>query len=172
MRTPLNERNLNLFQLEWKSKTLCRLYFNGDVKERIFRREFNRNKRNIFLTICNMECRVDNVLFRSMFAHSVFEARRMASSGMVLLNGNEIKRPGLQLTEGDVLQIKPSRAYESYLKSHHPMIRLWSFIPNYLEVNFPTLSTVLLHKPMFDQIPNPYPRYMIDNTSAFYSKRC
>jgi ribosomal protein S4 len=107
-----------------------------------------------------------------MFAHSVFEARRMTSAGMILVNGKTVKRPGLQLNDGDLLQIKPKKANIAYVKSHHPMIRLWSFIPRYLEVNFPSLSVVFLQSPNFEEIPNPYPEYMIRNTSAFYSKRC
>lgn len=170
-RKPLNERHLNIFQLEWKSKALCRLYFNGDVTERIFKNTFNASNRSLFNTFSTMEKRVDNTIFRCMFASSVYAARKMASTGQILVNGKEISRPGHVLQVGDVIQVRPACANETYKIATHPMIRLWSFIPQYLDVNFPTLSAVLLKEPAFDEIPNPYPRRMIENTAAFYSKR-
>lgn len=170
-RKPLNERHLNIFQVEWKSKALCRQYFNGDVTERSFKKVFEDSKRNMLLTIGNMERRVDNVLFRSLFASSVFLARKMASSGHVLVNGKRIWRPGVALSDGDVLQILPAVAPRVYRNINHPMIRLWSFLPEYLEVNFATLSTVFLRQPRWPEIPSPYPKTMIENFAAFYSKR-
>lgn len=170
-RRPLNERHLNRFQIEWKSRAFCRAYFNGDVTEHVFRRIFNENHRNLFYTIKKMERRVDNVLFRCMFASSVFSARKMASSGMVLVNGERIWQPSLNLADGDVLQIMPSLARSVHRTSLHPMMRYWSFIPAYLEVNFATLSAIYLRNPEYDEIPNPYPRAMVESTANFYSKR-
>jgi small subunit ribosomal protein S4 len=162
---------MNIFQIEWKAKALGRLYFNGDVGEHVFRRAYNANKRNLFDTLCYMERRVDNVLFRCMFASSVFNARRMASTGQVIVNGTRIWRPGYSLSDGDIIQIHPAAAPGVYGAVNHPMIRLWSFIPAYLEVNHANLSAVFMRAPKFEEIPSPYPKSMIENMSAFYSKR-
>lgn len=170
-RRPINERHLNNFQLEWKSKALCRLYFNGDVSERVFQQVYNSSNRNMITTLGNMERRADNMLFRSMFASSIFLARKMVSSGQVLVNGERIWRPSLQLNDGDILQVAPYLASKVYRTINHPMIRAWAFIPNYLEVNFPTLSAVFLRQPLFAELPSPYPRQMVDNFAAYYSKR-
>lgn len=171
-RKPLNERHLNLFQLEWKSKALCRLYFNGDVTEKIFKKTFNASHRNIYLTLAAMERRVDSIVFRSLFASSIFEARRMVSNCQILVNGKTVSRPGHSVSDGDVIQIAPPATPGVFKNARHPMIRLWSFIPSYLEVSYANLATVFLRSPKFEDIPSPYPRYMIENMAAFYSKRC
>jgi ribosomal protein S4 len=168
---PFSERGLNIFQIEWKARMLCRRYFNGDVAEKVFRREFNASSRDLLATFCKMERRIDNSLFRCLFATSVFEARRITSAGMVLVNGIQAERPSQYLNDGDVLQIKPEYAEYIYTRATHPMIRLWSFIPKYLEVNFSNLSAVFLHEPQFDQVPHPFSRLVIDNAAGFYSKR-
>lgn len=170
--TPLNERNLSIFQIEWKSRAFCRLFFHGDVQEKFFRKAFNEHRRNFASTISELERRVDNTIFRCMFAPSIFEARRMASSGMILVNGKLVDRPGHILQNGDIIQVNPKFANRVHRLADHSFIRFWSFIPEYLEVNFPLLSAVFLHSPNFSDIPHPFPPYMIENTAAFYSKRC
>src|SRR4051794_34294408 len=90
---PPNDRNLDIFALQWKCKTLCRLYFNGDVTHRQFRRTFQTCGKNIYTTLQMMERRLDNVLFRGCLAPSVFRARNMVSSGHVFVNGERVKRP-------------------------------------------------------------------------------
>jgi len=137
----------------------------------MFKKVFNENGRNIFDTLSAMERRVDNILFRGLFASSVFRARQLISTGGVLVNGKPVDRPSFQVSDGDIVQIEPSKAVCAYLVSSHPMIRAWAFCPVYLEVNYATLSIVFLRKPTFVEIPNPFPKYMIDNTGAYYSKR-
>jgi small subunit ribosomal protein S4 len=157
--------------MEWKSKALCRLYFNGDVSERVFKQVYNASHRNMAETLGNMERRLDTIVFRSMFASSIFLARKMVSSGHVLVNGERIWRPSFAVDDGDVIQILPELAARVYRNINHPMIRLWSFIPRYLEVNFANLATSFLHQPQLPEIPSPFPPEMIRNFSAFYSKR-
>lgn len=171
-RTQLSEKNLNIFQIEWKSKTLCRLYFNGDVSDTLFKRVFNENQRDMSATIAAMERRVDNVLFRSMFVSSIFLARRIVSLGGITVNGRKVTYPDCRLHDGDVLQVN-SLFQEQLQKStlEHPLIRLWAFIPAYLEINFATMSVIFLRTPRLEDIPSPYTRNMIENLNSFYSKR-
>jgi small subunit ribosomal protein S4 len=170
-RKPLNEQNLNIFQSEWKSKTLCRLYFNGDVTDTVFKRTYNESGRDIFETLCNMERRLDNVVFRSHFTHSIFNARKMVSEGRILVNGRKVTWPDYRLKNGDLLQVDPKYWKEIYAVAQNPFQRIWSFLPSYLEVSYPTLSTIMLRSPKFNEIPSPYPKFMIENMGAFYSKR-
>lgn len=168
---PLNERHLNLFQLGWKSKTFVRKFFNGDVTEHSFLKEYKNNHRNFFETLISLERRLDNTLFRCMFAESIHSARALASSGKVLVNNETITRPSHLLKDGDVIQIKRESSFLVHKFANHPMIRFWSFIPSYLEVDHFTLSAVYLRKPNFNEIPHPFPRYMIENASSFYAKK-
>ena len=45
------------------------------------------------LMFSEVERRIDVVIFRSCFAHSVYEARRMVVHGNVLLNGRKVSQP-------------------------------------------------------------------------------
>lgn len=168
---PLNERNLNIFQIEWKTKTQCRLFFNGDVSDTQFKRVFNNCHRNMAETISTMEQRIDNVLFRSMFANSVFAARKMVAEGKVLVNGQCTRFAGRHLKVGDVLQIDPKESDSVKKLVNHPFIRLWGFIPSYLEVSHSALSASLIWSPAMEEIPHPFTQKMLENFSAFYSKR-
>jgi len=168
---PLLERNLNIFQIEWKSKAQCRLFFNGDVTDTIFKRTYNKNHRNMNLTLAAMEHRADNVLFRSILASSVFAARKMISEGKVSINGRRITYPDCRLGTGDIIQVDPKYAESVRSLVNHPLIRLWSFIPAYLEVSFSSLSAMVIREPTMAEIPHPFPKVMLENFAAFYSKR-
>lgn len=167
------EHQMNRFQIEWKSRTLARLYFNGDVALRTFMRTYESCKRNIFDTFGAMERRLDNCLFRSMFAESVFAARKLVSSGHITVNGRTIRLPGFQLADRDVLQVKPEHAdlQRERVQKAWPWTRLWAFIPAYLEVSHYSMSTVFLRKPEWFEMPSPYPIDVIRNTGAFFSQR-
>ena len=95
----------------------------------------------------------------------------MVSEGRVLVNGTRVTWPDYRMKNGDLLQIDPKYWKEIYSQAQNPFMRIWSFIPSYLEVSYPTLSTILVSPPKFNQIPSPYPRFMIENMGAFYSKR-
>lgn len=168
---PLPLNNYNLFQTEWRCRTLCRLYFNGDVSTRTFIRTFECNGRNIFATVAAMERRVDNVLFRSLFASSIYAARKMVSDGKVTVNGKPCKLPDYRMQDGDILQVKPKWADQVFALVKNPWMRMWAHVPQYLEVSRAALATVFLQKPIFEQIPSAYPRWMVAAMGNFYCKR-
>ena len=168
---PLDETNLNIFQINWKSKTLCRLYHNGDVTYRTFRRVYIMNRRNMEDTLGAMERRLDNIMFRSMFAPSVFYGRRMVSSGKVLVNGEKVRKPSHQVSDGDIVQVVPYFVEKSQGFTKNPFFKLWAFIPPYLEVNHNIQSVCFLRKPQYKEIPTPYPKRMVDNMAAFFRRR-
>jgi len=106
-----------------------------------------------------------------MFANSVFAARKMVAEGKVLVNGQCTRFAGRQLRIGDVLQIDPKEAGSIKKLVNHPFIRLWGFLPSYLEVSHSSLSASLIRSPVMDEIPHPFTQKMLENFSAFYSKR-
>lgn len=168
---PINERNLNIFQIEWKCKSLGRLYYNGDVTNTIFKRTYEKNSRNMHDTLVAMEHRLDNVVFRSMFSSSVFSARKMISEGLVLVNGRRVLYPDYRIKKGDLVQIDSKSTSKVESLANHPYVRLWAFIPSYLEVSFSSFSAILVREPTLNEIPSPFPRKLIDNMGSFYSKR-
>lgn len=109
--------SLTLFQQRWASKRLLRAYHGDWIQERVLRRRFmpnslpaleNRNAKGkqpessnsnsaesakiplASLMWREVEARLDVVVFRSCFAHSVYEARRLVTQGHVKLNGKVV----------------------------------------------------------------------------------
>lgn len=166
----VDDRGLNLYQSRWKCKTLCRHYFNGDVTETTFKKAFNDNSRNIFQTLEAMETRVDNLLFRAHFAASVYHARKIVSDGGVLVNGKKSKFASRQLQPGDLVEIGNKFKDQVLAVPNNPFLKIWGYIPKYLEVDYEVLSFVLVERPNFDDIPSPYPKEMITKMGAFYQR--
>ena len=103
-----------------------------------------------------------------MFASSIFTAARMVSRGMVLLNGKVQRRPGFPIATGDIVQIVPEAAHLVHARADLPFAKMWGFLPGYLEVSFATLSCILVKKPIFMQIPQPFPNSMIQDANGYY----
>jgi ribosomal protein S4 len=169
---PFDDAKLDVWSIEWKSKTLTRLFFNGDVKHSWFRRFFRANGRHILTTLCENEKRLDNAIFRALFSESIFKAAKLVSDGRVAVNGNIIRQPSFLLHPGDLVTLD-GKAREKLQDIEQPWlkwIRFWSFVPPYLEVSYKTASFVLISTPEYKDIPHPFPRWMIDALGRFYHR--
>ncbi|KAJ6504189.1 hypothetical protein C8R47DRAFT_1316391 [Mycena vitilis] len=129
-----------------------------------------------------VERRLDVLIFRSCFAPSIYEARRLVVHGNVLLNGKRHYNANTRLAPGDMYSVKPSairflqppkedqevdnisgrpNAPEGVTPFHLPYYASpWLFIPAYLEVSFPTCSAIYVRhptaRPQYSEIPTPY----------------
>jgi ribosomal protein S4 len=168
--TGIDERGLNLYQSRWKCKTLCRHYFCGDVTETTFKRVFLENKRDIFCTLESLESRVDNLLFRAHFASSIYQARKIVSDGGIMVNGRKSTFASKRLDSGDLVQVTPKFKKQMMEIAENHFLKLWAYIPKYLEVDYEILSFVLVQRPEFDDIPSPYPKDMIRKMGAHYQR--
>lgn len=152
--------SLTLFQQRWASKRLLRAYHGDWIQERVFRRRFlpnglpaleARNSKGkqpeiqgdsakiplASLMWREVEARLDVLVFRACFAHSVYEARRLVTQGHVKLNGKvvssaafplseamaeqplQMTQPGVLLEPGDIFSVDPKEMY--LLRQHdHP----------------------------------------------------
>ncbi|KZT06646.1 alpha-L RNA-binding motif-containing protein [Laetiporus sulphureus 93-53] len=54
-----------------------------------------------------VERRIDVLVFRCCFAHSVYEARRLIIHGEVMLNGQKHTLPNTRLAPGDMISVNP-----------------------------------------------------------------
>ncbi|KAI0777420.1 hypothetical protein BD413DRAFT_516507 [Trametes elegans] len=59
------------------------------------------------LMFSEVERRIDVVIFRACFAHSVYDARRMVVHGRVLLNGKKHTNANTRLAPGDMVSVDP-----------------------------------------------------------------
>lgn len=168
---PINGRGMNTFQIEWKSKALCKTYFAGGLRERQFRRIFKENHSNMEKTLCHLEKRLDYVLFRALFASSIYVARNMINNGHVLVNGQRERQRRKILNSLDCVQIIPEVAARVYRNIRHPLLPLWAHVPEYLEIDYEILSIVLVNEPAFKDIPIPFDKDTMSNFSSFYTRR-
>lgn len=165
---PRPERSMNLYQLQFYAKQQLRNFFITDTPEKSFKRIHRAYNKNLHETLIHVERRLDSILFRSMFASSIFNASNMVSSGKVLVNGKLEKRPGHAIATGDIIQVVPEAAHLVYARAEFPFAKMWGFLPGYLEVSFATLSVILVKKPLFDQIPQPFSKSMIHDANGYY----
>jgi len=55
-----------------------------------------------------LESRLDNVVYRAGFAHSRDMARQLVKHGHFLVNGRKVDIPSFQVSESDIIEVKPS----------------------------------------------------------------
>ncbi|KAL4399332.1 mitochondrial small ribosomal subunit protein [Malassezia pachydermatis] len=126
-----------MYQQRWRSKRLLRGYHGDWIPERRFKRWFlpsslpsfhpaiapqlkklghDADAKNALdtptppvksLFVRDVERRIDTVVFRCCFAHSVYYARSMVLHGKVTINGTVVKDPGHLLQEGDLISVEP-----------------------------------------------------------------
>ncbi|KAF2456075.1 hypothetical protein BDY21DRAFT_347828 [Lineolata rhizophorae] len=56
-----------------------------------------------------MERRLDQAIFRALFASSARQARQFVVHGFVTVNGKKMRQPGYLLNPGDMFQVEPDR---------------------------------------------------------------
>jgi small subunit ribosomal protein S4 len=56
-----------------------------------------------------LERRLDNVIYRMGFAVSRSQARQLVSHGHFMLNDRAVNVPSIQVTDGDVIEVKPHK---------------------------------------------------------------
>ncbi len=98
-----------------------------------------------------LECRLDNIVYRLKFAPTIFAAQQLVSHGHVLVNGKKVDRRSFRVKPGMEISIKA--------KSHQiPIVKqaLESSqvaVPEYLSLDATKLSGQLVVAPGIDQIP-------------------
>jgi len=90
------------------------------ILERQFRLYFEKAKASKgntgALMITMLESRLDNVVYRAGLASSRSQARQLVSHGHFQLNGKPANIPSLQVSSGDVVSVKTTKAGDNYWK--------------------------------------------------------
>ena len=169
---PFDDARLDVWANEWKSRTLTRLYFNGDVTHKWFRHFHKlKGRRDIVTTLCENERRLDNALFRGLWTESIFRASKLVSDGRISVNHQVIRQPSHLLQNGDLVTLdgKAIQRHQA-LVSRTPWIKFWSHIPAYLEVSYRVGAMVFLKAPEYSELIHPFPRPMIQALGRFYHR--
>ena len=123
--------------------------FFNTVKKSSLRTSFFKSSKNLgnssFLDffIDSLELRLDTLLLRSNLAKTLHQARWLISSGFVSVNKKVTKINSSRIEVGDFIEIKKV----NFQKSSFFSLRTFNLPPEYLEVNFETLSLILVDKP-------------------------
>ena len=105
--------------------------------------------------IQNLECRLDNVVYRLKLAPTIFAAHQLVSHGHVLVDGEKVDRRSFLVKPEMTVSIKPKAQKMEIVK--HAAANATREVPDYLLVEEGKFSGKLLIKPELDQIPIPLP---------------
>ncbi|MBI3306741.1 MAG: 30S ribosomal protein S4 [Candidatus Omnitrophica bacterium] len=133
-------------QLREKQK-MKRIY---GVMERQFRVFFHRASKKRGATgeilIQLLERRLDNVLYRLLFASTRREGRQMVSHGLIFVNGRPVNIPSYLVKPGDKITPRPKEANINRIKAQ---LEKWQdlTIPDWLSVDRNTLEVKVERMP-------------------------
>lgn len=137
-------------QLDEKQK----LSFIYNIRERQLRTYYRRATRMAGRTGGNLlsllETRLDNVVYRSGFAATIWAARQWVNHGHILVNGERVNLPSYEVRPGDVVSINPK-----VRNNVHLVEWLESSVnaPQYLSVDKSKIASSLVRVPDQTEIP-------------------
>lgn len=100
-----------------------------------------------------LECRLDNVVYRLRFAASIFAAQQLVSHGHICVNGKKVDRRSFLVKPGMVVSVKPaSRQMKAIQLAQEAVSRE---IPSYMTLDSDKNAGGVLAMPQVDQIPFP-----------------
>jgi len=108
------------------------------LMEKQFRRTYERavRKQGVTGTILLqlLECRLDNILYRSGLATTRPQARQLIAHGHVQVNGQKVDIASYQMKPGEILTVREkSRAFLKQLQESNP--HHTAVVPHWLEVD-------------------------------------
>ena len=119
--------------------------FRGYVKKALESSEVSGDK-----LVEQLECRLDNIVYRIGFAASMRQARQMVGHGHMLVNGKKVDRPSYAVGIGDVISLREkSQSIKMYQENFSSSV---SMVP-YVEKNIEGNEAKLIAKPKRNQVP-------------------
>ncbi len=147
-------------QLREKQK-VKRIY---GVMERQFRRYFAIASKSKGVTgkvlLQELERRLDNVLFRLLFATSHMQARQIVRHGSVYVNNRRASIPSFSVRQGDTIEVKGKEGVKKAVKANIELSKDRGVAP-WLEVDLENLKGKVLRLPDRDDIQMPIQEQLI-----------
>lgn len=120
-----------------------------------YKKALERKGNTPTLFVEQLECRLDNMVYRLRFAGSIFGAQQLVSHGHVQVDGKKVDRRSFLVKPGMVVSVRPaSRQMKPILAAQENISRE---IPEYLSLEADKFSGKLLASPQLDQVPLPIP---------------
>ena len=124
------------------------------VLEKQFRNMFEKASRASGITgeilLQNLECRLDNVVYRVGFGASRAQARQLVNHGHIRVNGKRVDIPSFIVKPGDVITLREkTQEMEVYKAMREGTSKL---IPAWLSFDAPKLTATVLSIPKREEI--------------------
>ena len=152
-REPKRRRKESEYGMQLREKQKAKFIYG--VLEKQFHGYYNAALKREGITGDNLmsilECRLDNVVFRLVFARTRKEARQTVRHGHITVNGHRCDIPSAQVKAGDVIAVAPK--YKDLLPIKEALISSEHMaVPGWLEVDIEKLKGTVLQVPTRDQI--------------------
>jgi small subunit ribosomal protein S4 len=120
-----------------------------------YKKALERKGNTATLFLEQLECRLDNVVFRLRFASSIFGAQQLVSHGHIQVNGKKVDRRSFIVKPGMTVSVRPSsRQMKPIVAALENISRE---LPEYLFLDGDKFEGKLLSSPQLDQVPLPLP---------------
>ncbi len=120
-----------------------------------YKKALDRKGNTPTLFLEQLECRLDNVVYRLRFAASIFGAQQLVSHGHIQVDGKKVDRRSFIVKPGMTVSVRPtSRQMKPIIAAQENIGR---DIPEYYTLESDKFSGKLLASPQMDQVPLPIP---------------
>lgn len=159
-------KKLSPYGLQLLEKQRLRGYY--EVMEKQFRKyvknAITSNDLSGEALIKSLESRLDNMVYRMHFGHSIRQSRQMVVHGHILVNGKKVDRPSYDLKVGDVVSLKEkSRTIERFKENVESAAPLMP----YLSLNKESFEAKYERLPLRQEVPIVIDDHLV---IEFYSK--
>jgi small subunit ribosomal protein S4 len=148
-------------QLREKQK-VKRMY---GVLERQFKRFFKLASKSKGVTgrmlLQLLERRLDNVVYRALFALSRNQARQIVRHGFVFIKGKRVNIPSYITKEGEEIEIRGKESIKKMIKENIEISSKERSVPSWLEVDKDSLKVKILRLPEKEDIGIPINEQLI-----------
>jgi len=108
-----------------------------------------------------LERRIDNVIFRSVFAGSRSQARQFVGHGLVFINNKRVNVPSAWVHEGDVLHLKGAEKFIANIKEMAKAAAKDRSIPAWLNVDLDNMKVTVARLPLKEDLILPINEQLI-----------
>lgn len=139
-RNNLRDRKIfNLFYGGLKKQYL-KTHINKIKKKSHNKLKFQNYKENTFNFF---ESRLDTILYRAKFSHSIKSARQLILHGHILVNGKIVRTCSYLLKTNDFIEVSKNIKSRILLKSNIDRSNFWPIPPSYLHINYNTFQIIV-----------------------------
>jgi len=165
--TSRGDKKLSAYGRQLLEKQRLRAYYG--VLEKQFRiyvqNAINDKEQTGHALIKRLECRLDNLVYRTGIASSIRQSRQMVVHGHILVNGKKVDRPSYFVKMDDVISLREkSRSIEMFKNNFISQIS--SSLP-YISKDKDNFSAKLIRYPERNEVPIEIDDHLV---VEFYSK--